>query len=443
MTLEQMRAKLEALVAQINGVHAKAEAEQRVLTPDELKQLGELDAEAKTLQGNINARAARESINQQMTAVNQRRSSPGVSGIAVGGSPLARDPLGGFASFSQFCRDVRAASNGAGMSDRLRAWRGVTPEILGAAPTTFQNESVGSDGGFLVPPQVSQEIYELLFDGTDIVNEVAMEPTSSNAIKWGADETTPWGATGVKAVWAREAQQQGVTGKISSDQRLTELHKLYAFCAATDEVVSDAPLLESRLTRSAAAALRWELSEQIMWGDGVGKPAGFMTSGGIISQAKEIGQATATIVMANAIKMLTRMWLMGRRSVKWYANIDTLPQLASMTLGNNGVFFLPQNGILGTVPATLLGLPLDFSEHNKTVGTFGDLVLTDIKAGYMGAQHNSGVKYATSIHLWFDTGQQAFRWEMRVAGRPMLSAPVSPKNGTNTRSHFVGLADRP
>ena len=54
-----------------------------------------------------------------------------------------------------------------------------------------------------------------------------------------------------------------------------------------------------------------------------------------------------------------------------------------------------------------------------------------------------GVKFAASIHLFFDFAVNAYRWMFRIGGQPILSAPVSPAKGSDTESHFVTLATRP
>ena len=89
----------------------------------------------------------------------------------------------------------------------------------------------------------------------------------------------------------------------------------------------------------------------------------------------------------------------------------------------------------------LLGRPIRFSEHCKTLGTVGDIQLVDPK-GYYALTKAGGIKFASSIHLYFDYGLQAFRWTIRLGGQPHLAAPVSPANGSTTKSHFVALATR-
>ena len=89
----------------------------------------------------------------------------------------------------------------------------------------------------------------------------------------------------------------------------------------------------------------------------------------------------------------------------------------------------------------LLGRPILFTEHAKTVGDKGDLQLVNPN-GYEAFRKQSGVQFAESIHLYFDYNIRAFRWIFRIGGQPVLSAPVSPAKGSNTKSHFVALADR-
>ena len=69
----------------------------------------------------------------------------------------------------------------------------------------------------------------------------------------------------------------------------------------------------------------------------------------------------------------------------------------------------------------------------KTVANMGQ---------YMSGQKVAGLRAETSMHLWFDYDVTAFKFVMRVAGQPWLSAPVSPANGANTYSPFVTLAAR-
>jgi len=53
-----------------------------------------------------------------------------------------------------------------------------------------------------------------------------------------------------------------------------------------------------------------------------------------------------------------------------------------------------------------------------------------------------GIKSAMSIHVRFEYGEQAFRFEFRIDGQPWLDAPITPFKGAATQSAFIALAAR-
>jgi HK97 family phage major capsid protein len=222
---------------------------------------------------------------------------------------------------------------------------------------------------------------------------------------------------------------------------LLQLHELFAFVVATDELMSDAPRLNNRITMQAARAINWKASEAVMWGDGNGKPLGFMKSGALVTVAKDSGQAAKTLSIANLANMYARVLRTGGTPV-WVGNADVLPQLIPLTLGNQPAWLPNNQPISGTPEGTLFGRPLFFNEHADTLGNTGDLSLVDLSGYALATKIGGGVDFAASIHLFFDYNMSAFRWTFRVGGQPYLTAPVNPAKGPNTKSHFVTLAAR-
>lgn len=335
---------------------------------------------------------------------------------------------GGFKSLSHFASAVVGVATGQAV------------QLEAAASNYMQNQ--GSAGeGYLVPTEFSKTIWELALSDLDLLGMTNPEPTSSNSVFKPKDETTPWGASGVQAAWRSEASQMTAT-KLAMTGELMTLHELYAFCAASQELLADAPMLQDRLGRQAGRAIQWKSAEAIMWGTGAGQPTGFMTSPALIVQAIESGQATATIVLANLYKMLAHVLRNGGMPM-WLANQDIIPQLATLTIGNVPVW-IPINQGLQSSPfdGFLLGYPLKFTEHAQTLGTQGDISCVNLD-GYYSAVKSGGVDFAASIHLYFDQNLTAFRWTFRMAGQPYLSKPVQPAKGSTTKSHFVTLAARP
>ena len=430
----------------------KAEGRRLLERAEALESKDELtDAEATELadaQSRLDALEAEVAVAQAAVEAEERRrdreaafavpDGPGADGAV----PARRvtspepDPAGtaGFADVAEFALAVQAAcAPGA---------HAVDPRLLagyGAAPSNYHQES-GTTEGYLVPPDFRREIWELVYAADNLIAVVDAEPTNSNAVDMLADETTPWGATGVVAKWRSEGTQM-TASKLALDPRMLKLHELYAFVLASDELLEDTPRLAARLTRKAAEAITWKIDDSIINGTGAGQPLGWFNAACLVTVAKESGQAADTIVAANIANMYSRLLPAGIARAFWMANSDTLPQLMTMTIGDQPIWTPPATGLRNAPGGILLGRPVRLSEHASTLGDKGDIQLVD-PMGYYLPHKARGIKMDSSIHLYFDYGLQAFRWTFRLGGQPYLSAAVSPKNGSATKSHFVTLAAR-
>ena len=444
-TLKELRAERAAKAArgktaltEFNTLGAKTdrteadEAQLATLGAD----LDTLEAEVTALDGQIAAEEAKSRRGALFTA-------PSRAALGAGRTVGEPDPVrtAGFRSLGEFAGAVVRSTMGH-HDDRLAG--GANGELGATAATGSFNANGGGAGeGFLVPPEYSQQVYDIAFEATDLLGMSQPEPTSSNAVFKPKDETTPWGAVGVQAAWRSEGSQM-IASKAVVSGELLALHELYAFCAASQEVLSDAPMLGDRLTRQAGNAISWKASDSIMWGDGAGKPLGFMKAPALIAIAKDANQAAKTLSVSNLANMLAAVLRVGGQPM-WMINPDVIPQLVALTIpGTTIPAYLPNNQPLKDNPyeGALLGYPVLFTEHCQTLGTVGDVVCANLKGGYYSVTKGGGVDMATSIHLYFDQNLTAFRWTFRLTGQPFLSKPVQPANGGRTKSHFVALATR-
>jgi len=411
--LEQIRGSMEALIEK--GLDADAQIE-----------FDALEAEAKTVRANID-RVQRFELDKSSDDNGAgRKTASTIKHVEVKDNKQD-DPTCGFNGIGEFARVVMSAGRG-DVDERLK--------VLGA-PSNFHKEG-GSSDGYQVPPDYKDKIYNLMFGEPDLLSMVDGEPTSSNSVQFLADETTPWGSTGIQAYWGAEGNQF-TASRLETEARELKLHKLHAFVTATEELLEDSPRLNSRISVGASRALNWKGNEALIYGTGAGQPLGFNTASSKISVAKESGQAAATLVAANVAKMFSRSINPGQ-SV-WIVNQDVLPQLMVMVLGNQPIWTPPASGFAQAPGGFLFGRPIIFSDQCKTLGTNGDVMLVDPK-GYYLARKTSGIKFGSSMHLYFDYDIQAFKWTFRIGGQPYLKSAVSPANGSSTRSHFVTLAVR-
>lgn len=434
------RKEVRELRGEARAIYAAARSQASGLTDEQNTQVDEI--ESKIDAANTAIDALDRDIDHARAEIEADRSASPVIAVAGDGREVRlqigdatnREASWGWNSLGEFADGVRQARAGR-IDDRFN---NVPTQGPYAAPANWHQEQ-GASEGMMVPPAFRDEIWRVAFPDDDLLALVGPEPTNSNSVTITKDETTPWGATGVQAVWRKEAGQM-TASKLAAETTHVELDELYAFVLATDELLADAPRLGRRLTFGAGEAIRNAVNGAIMNGNGVGKPKGWMKSGALVTVAKESGQAAQTIVPANIVNMFARA-LNPTRSV-WLVNSDVFPQLALLNLGNNIIWTPPATGLAGAPGGTLLGRPIRMAVDCETLGTLGDIQFVDPTGYYATQRAGEGLRADTSIHLYFDYGLTAFRWRFRVGGTPFLSAPVQPKKGAASKSHFIALATR-
>lgn len=420
MTIEQLRQQLADTKTQMEALIDAG------LTEENQAKFDELEAEAKTIRANIDRLERFYEESKEDKEPSGRKTTP--ESQKAPAKPKQPE-TNGFENMADFSLAVRAAGMPGGDFDKRLG-------VLGA-PSNFHKEG-GSSDGYMVPTEFKNRIFDLMFGDVSLLSMVDSEPTSSNSVSFLADETTPWGSAGIQAYWGAEGNQF-TPSRLETEGRELKVHKLHAFVTATEELIEDGPRLNQRLTSGAARALTWKANEAILFGTGAGQPLGFSTATSKVTVAKESGQAAATLNATNIAKMYSRCLNPGQ-SV-WLINQDVLPQLITMQLGDQPIWTPPATGIVNAPGGFLLGRPIMTSEHCDTLGTVGDIMLIN-PMGYYLLTKQGGIKFSSSIHLYFDYDIQAFKWTFRLGGQPYLSAAVSPNKGSATRSHFVDLATR-
>jgi HK97 family phage major capsid protein len=352
----------------------------------------------------------------------------------TGGEPnLLKDPRRGFPSFGHFAHAIIHK----GRSDeRLR--------IIASAPSTFGDEAVGADGGFAVPPVFAEEIFVMILAGDSLMPLCDEQKTSANGMIYPVDESTPWGANGVIATWQSEGASLSQLKPVLNSDNM-RLHKLLAFVPLSNELMDDAPALQSYLPKKAADAINWKFNQAILQGTGNGQPAGILNAPCTLIQAKDSGQLTQTISITNATNMLQRLPPGSHGRAVFITNTSTLGALLSLGAGASG-YGMSYEGdyVAGTnipIVGRLVGRPVVPTAHLNQFSTQGDLVLADFSY-YRTLTRPGGIDTAWSLHVYFDADASAFRARFRCDGMPSIRAPLSPPGGALTYSPFIQLAAR-
>jgi len=311
------------------------------------------------------------------------------------------------------------------------------------------NESVGADGGYLLQPEYSSELLTIAHSQSQLFGKCRKIPIGANSnslVINGIDETSRangsrWG--GVQVYWSDEAGIVTAT-RPRFRQMTLKLKKLMGVAYATDELLQDATALQAVITQAFSEEFAYKVDDGIINGNGAGQLYGVLVSPALITQAKETGQAAATVVFENIINMWNRMPANLRAGAEWYINQDVEPQLLQMYIatGTGGVpVYLPPGGIINTPPSgSLMGRPVVPVEQCAALGTIGDILFMNLKE-YLIIDKGS-MTSDTSIHVRFLYDEQTFKFTYRVDGQPLWSAPIAAAKGTTTRSPFVALATR-
>lgn len=447
--MANMRRLRAEIVQQAESIILKADGENRGLTDDERTKLVEMRAQISRLDEDIRikdewnglaaeTRATTPPTRPEPEAETEKRAL--WRDVPTPPAPTQREQEYRFGQFLQAV--MRSSRPGSDIDPLVRT-------AYEQRAATGLNETVASDGGFLVGADFSAELLRRAYTMGEITNRCRRIPISagSNSLKInGVDETSRaagsrWG--GIRGYWLAEAGLL-TSSKPKFREIELKLNKLGVLAYSTDELLQDAGALGSILMDAASEEIMFMTENSIINGTGAGMPLGVLNANATVSQTKETGQATSTLVAENVMKMRSRMWARSRGNSVWLISQDVEPQLHGMTkaVGTGGVpVYLPASGLAGGPFDTLYGRPVIPVEYCPTLGTVGDVIYADFSQ-YLLAD-KGGIQSASSIHVQFLYDETVFRFIYRVDGQPIWNAALTPANGSsNTLSPFVTVATR-
>ena len=437
MNLEFVESELNKLRAQASAIVQIADEEGRELTSDEIALADEIATKVKSFETrqrvlSIGARAPGAPGAPASAGRRTGPQAPQAPAVVQAGNLEANALTGG--EYFVAARALRAGANNA-LTKKLSAQM---------ATDTYANESVGADGGFLVPPDMRREIWQKVLEGdTSLLRRTNQQVSTSNSLSIPTDETTPWGTAGVQVFWNTEGgvipESKPVFGRMRLDQ-----NKLTALVPVSEEMMQDAPFIDGYIRSRVPQALEAKVNEAILRGDGVGKPLGILNSTAIVTVAKEGTQPADTVWYENIVNMWVRMAPQCRARGIWLVSPQVETQLLKLAFVAGAASpvpaYMPAGGLSGEPFGTLMGRPVIPVQDASALGDKGDIMFVDLTQ-YMVATHGQ-LRTDSSIHFFFNQDATAIRFVLRLAGQPMWSAPIQQKNSPDALSCFVTLADR-
>lgn len=427
--MDELKKRLAEIVASL-GEYQKLEG----LEPAQVEEVNALTKEAEDIQAKIDAKQKMEQVIANAKQAPAPKTAQGNKPkIEVGLPTKMQNGMNGFDSIGEFFMAIKNDPRG-NSNDNLK--------IMAS-----QREKVGEDGGFLLPDQMLDSIQKKIMGDESLLPRTRQLQTAGNRITIPVDENAPWdgSSSNFEAYWTGEESSASESQKKIKEADI-KLHKLQAKISVTDEMLEDAPLIESIIMADAPEVIMSKINTALISGDGVNKPEGILNSGFGFEVAKEVGQSNNTVVFENLKKLYTHALPQAKRNGIFIHNVAVEEQLIGMRLDPSSTdsvsVYLPNNSIAGAPYGTLWGKPVfPMAGAMPALGSKGDICFVDLSY-YYAAIKTGGINRKVSVHALWDQDKTSYKFTFRVGGLCPFKIPASTEFGDYKLSGFTFLQAR-
>lgn len=284
--------------------------------------------------------------------------------------------------------------------------------------TNALQEGTSSEGGYLVPTEFENQLYEAR-NSVDPIFELA------GRISLGSlEKSVPYVASEGAAALIAEEGSYGDTDDAFA-QVMMHAYKFGRICKVSDELIADAAFdIMAHLARSFGRSVGKTQAAYYWTGTGTAQPQGALTAAGVGVTAA----ATNAVTADEVIDLFYSVPDEYRSNATWAMNNATVKAIRKLKLSGTGEY-LWTPGLSGT-PDSIMGRPLRTSSNipemaaNKAVIAFGDF-----EACYKIADRQ-GFEFRVLDQLYAATGQVGFRGAARSDGKGILLTGVNGADGT-------------
>lgn len=294
----------------------------------------------------------------------------------------------------------------------------------------------------MLDPEHAQGIFDLAMDRSVFGKEFTVWPMSSDTLKVpafsDADHSTD--RAGLVSLWKAEAAELDLDS-INFRQLEFNARKLTILIKCSREFLEDAISAEKFVKSAMTKEIGWQIDhETLNTGSGAGQVLSILNSPATLSADIEVGQAASSFLWENAAQMV-KLFDPGAPG-RWVFSPSLRDQIFTMSLaiGVGGSSVYPTPSAVKEEGLSLLGFPVEFSEHCNVAGTKGDAFLMNPKAYALALR--SDIRIESSQHVAFTSDQVVFKCTTRLDGMPIASAPLTLADGSSQVSDFVTLDTR-
>jgi HK97 family phage major capsid protein len=349
---------------------------------------------------------------------------------------LDMERTGGFANIGEFTKSVALFSS--------RMPLDKDPEKAAQIKALMETR-VGGDGGILVPPEYSNQLFSLAEKKSAIWSRATKLPVMGNSISLpsisnytNADDSY-YG--GIVNYWVQEGST-GTEVQPRFDMINFRLHDNMTLVPITNDLLQDSPVTIAPLIETMASnAIALSMDNVIINGDGVGKPQGMLNANCKISITKEDDQTAATIVTANLTKMFARFNMEYLNGAIFMANQTILPQLIELNIASGtagALVYMPPGGLSSAPMGTLFGVPIQYTQFCKALGTEGDIILAN-PSQFLAIEKSGSAEWSKEVYFVYN--KSLLRVMYRADGHMWQNKVFTPANG-DTLAPIVSLATR-
>lgn len=285
-------------------------------------------------------------------------------------------------------------------------------------------EGTGGTGGYLVPPDIRNDLLRATMDASQILSRVRRIPVSTNVGEWPILDqfTAPTAgvgntafAAGMKPTKRKESAAYAET-EPAFEMLKWQVNSMSGLIYVSNELNADAASIQALLTAYIGIAIAAREEYYILRGTGVDEPLGILNSPAAIGVAPNTDNAVKYV---DTLAMMSQFKSVPGGSPAWVMHQGIWPDIGVFEVsgGSGGVF---QSNLQSGLGNMLMGYPILTSEHAPNPNTAGAFGLYDLGA-YLVFERGSLV-IDFSEHYAFNTGRGTWRFNKRIAGMPWVKS---------------------
>ena len=311
-----------------------------------------------------------------------------------------------------------------------------------ARQKTPLNLSAGSQGGYLVPPEMQLRIDERLHEYSvfhklawqvEMHSKECLVPRFDLTAAHATGDSPLFGGLGLR--WTSEGVTIAEVEPSFSGHNLVA-RDLEATVFVSNQMVADGgATLGDYLTWGFAAAVEFAVERGCYQGNGAAQPLGIINAPSTFLVARS---SAGHVTLADLSSMVGHLITPAFKRAVWVASpsavVDIL-QIAGYTINNWATKDIGDTGVLAGVA---YGRPMFVSENLPVLGTKGDVVLFDPSLYALGTRHYE-VAVSRDAPGAFQKNQTVFRLWWRGDGVPLAKNTITLADNTTVVAVAVAL----